>query len=99
MRYFHDLGVNADLILMSDDGVGGSKQFHPKADTWNFVKYKDNIKYLNAPNRVVSILGNSFPWNIYFFGLNILYIFFNRKKHNYFSSDKSKENKKNYFRI
>ena len=66
MRYFHDLGVNADLILMSDDGIGDLKHFHPSSDTWNFTKYKDNIKYMQAPNRVVSVLGNSFPWNIYF---------------------------------
>ncbi|MDC0228354.1 glycosyltransferase, partial [Alphaproteobacteria bacterium] len=42
-------------------------------------KYKKNIKCLEAPNRFVSIIGNDFPWIIYFW-LKYLINFFSKKK-------------------
>ncbi|MAJ13551.1 MAG: hypothetical protein CMN44_01080 [SAR116 cluster bacterium] len=79
MRYFCDLGIDVKLLLMSDDGVGELRHFHPSSDTWNLNKYEDKIIYFEAPNRLVSILGNNFPWNIYFW-IKFFLFYFSRKK-------------------
>ena len=79
MRYFLDLGADVDLFLLADDGIGSLAHFHPSCDTWYIEKYKKNIKYLEAPNRFVSIIGNDFPWIIYFW-FKCMIIFFSKKK-------------------
>jgi len=79
MRYFLDLGADVDLFLFADDGIGSLAHFHHSCDTWHVEKYKKNIKYLGAPNRFVSIIGNDFPWIIYFW-LKYLINFFSKKK-------------------
>ena len=79
LRYFLDLGVTVDLFLMSDDGIGSLSHFNPSCDSWNVKKYIKHIKYLDAPNRFVTIIGNDFPWNIYFW-LKYFLNFFNNKK-------------------
>ena len=79
MRYFLDLGADVDLLLFADDGRGSLAHFHPSCDTWYIKKYKKHIKYLGAPNRFVSIIGNDFPWIIYFW-LKYLINFFSKKK-------------------
>ena len=79
MRYFLDLGADVDLLLFADDGRGSLTHFHPNCDTWYIKKYKKHIKYLGAPSRFVSIIGNDFPWIIYFW-LKYLINFFSTKK-------------------
>jgi len=79
MRYFLDLGADVDLLLFADDGRGSLAHFHPSCDTWYIKKYKKHIKYLGAPSRFVSIIGNDFPWIIYFW-LKYLINFFSTKK-------------------
>ena len=79
MRYFLDLGVDVDLLLLADDGIGSLTHFRPSSDTWYIKKYKKHIKHLNAPNRFVSIIGNDFPWIIYFW-LKYLVNFFSSQK-------------------
>ena len=94
MRYFCDLGINVNLILMSDDGIGELSHFHPSSDTWNFNKYKDRIKYFDAPNRLVSILGNKFPWNVYFWIKYFLFYFSSRRNITIFQPPNKKNIKK-----
>ena len=79
MRYFLELGADVDLLLFADDGRGSLAHFHPSCDTWYIKKYKKHIKYLGAPNRFISIIGNDFPWIIYFW-LKYLVNFFSKKK-------------------
>ena len=84
MRYFIDLGVDVDLLLMSDDGIGSLAHFHPNCDTWHIRKYKKNIKYIEVPNRFVTIIGNDFPWTIYFWFKYVINFFTKKSKNTYF---------------
>lgn len=72
LRYFRDLGVQADLLQFADDGVGPLAHFSPECDTWSMEKWAPYIKRINAPNRFVSIIGNDFPWNLLFWGKYLL---------------------------
>jgi glycosyltransferase involved in cell wall biosynthesis len=66
LRYFHDIGVDADLLLMLDDGVGPLSHFSAESDTWNIKKWEPHIKRLSVSNRFVSVIGNRFPWSLFF---------------------------------
>lgn len=66
LRYFHDIGVNADLLLMTDDGVGALTHFSPESDTWDIKKWAPHIKHLAVSNRFVSAIGNKIPWSLLF---------------------------------
>ena len=79
LRYFRELGADVVLYLMSDDGKGNSSHFSPEHDTWNIKKWSNHIKCINVPNRFVSVIGNTFPWNIYFWLKYYLYFFSKRK--------------------
>ena len=50
MRYLRDLGVEADLILFLDDGVGNSSHFSIESDTWNLKKWEKYIYEVNIVN-------------------------------------------------
>ena len=50
LRYFRDLGLDADLLLFQDDQTGHSSHFSIKADTWNYSKWGKYIKHLPAVN-------------------------------------------------
>ena len=54
MRYFRDLGVDAHLLLNSNDGRGGLSHFSPEADTWNFEKWSSFIHQTDIPNAPVA---------------------------------------------
>ena len=43
LRYFHDLGYDANLVLFKDDQAGTSDHFSIKADTWYFKKWNKHI--------------------------------------------------------
>lgn len=62
LRYLRDLGAEAHLLPMSDDGVGPVAHFHPKCDTWQLSKWEPYIHQLDIPNRYISMLGNQIPW-------------------------------------
>lgn len=66
LRYFHDIGVDADLLLMADDGIGPLTHFSPESDTWDINKWAPHIKQLEVSNRFVSAIGNKIPWNLLF---------------------------------
>lgn len=66
LRYFHDIGVDADLLLMTDDGVGALTHFSPESDTWDIKKWAPHIKRLEVSNRFVSAIGNKVPWSLLF---------------------------------
>lgn len=66
LRYLVDLGVDAELLLMLDDGVGSLSHFSPENDTWDFTRWQPYIKEVSAPNRFVSAIGNKFPWSVLF---------------------------------
>lgn len=94
LRYLLDLNINVDLVLMADDGVDTLEHFHPKSDTWNFEYYKKHIKFLDAPNRFISVVGNDFPWNIYFWLKYYFFFFSKRKNLNIFKPINKKQVKK-----
>lgn len=66
LRYFLDLGADADLLLMLDDGIGSLSHFSPENDTWDFSRWQPYIKKISAPNRFVSAIGNKLPWSLFF---------------------------------
>jgi glycosyltransferase involved in cell wall biosynthesis len=66
LRYFHDIGVDADLLLMADDGIGALTHFSPESDTWDIKKWAPHIKRLGVSNRFVSAIGNQIPWSLLF---------------------------------
>lgn len=52
MRYFRDLGAEADLLLYANDGRGGLSHFAVEADSWELERWSGYIhrtKLLNAP--------------------------------------------------
>jgi glycosyltransferase involved in cell wall biosynthesis len=56
MRYFRDLGIDAHLLLFSNDGVGCLEHFKPEDDTFNLNKWSYFIhqtKIFNGPNHVL----------------------------------------------
>jgi glycosyltransferase involved in cell wall biosynthesis len=66
LRYFHDIGIDTDLLLMTDDGVGALAHFSPESDTWDIKRWAPHIKRLEASNRFVSAIGNKIPWSLLF---------------------------------
>jgi glycosyltransferase involved in cell wall biosynthesis len=72
LRYLHDIGIDADLLLMTDDGVGSLAHFSPESDTWDIKKWAPHIKRLTVSNRFVSAIGNKIPWSILFWSKYII---------------------------
>lgn len=58
MRYFRDLGIDAHILLFSNDGIGTLSHFSPENDTWNIDRWKPYIHQLDIQNGCSSILGN-----------------------------------------
>jgi hypothetical protein len=59
MRYFRMLGVDAHLLLYSNDGKGELSHFKPECDTWNIEKWQPYIHQTNIPN--IPVAGLCFP--------------------------------------
>lgn len=72
LRYLRDLGAEADLLLMADDGVGPLAHFSPECDTWSLESWSPYIKRLEAPNRFISVIGNELPWSALFWAKHCL---------------------------
>lgn len=61
MRYFRDLGVDAHLLLYSNDGRGGS-HFRPESDTWDIERWRPYIHQTNIPNAPVAAIDFPLSW-------------------------------------
>jgi len=60
MRYFRDLGVDAYLLPWLTDSQGNLSHFAPRADTWEFDRWKPYIRPLDIPNSSHTLIGNLF---------------------------------------
>jgi hypothetical protein len=56
MRYFHDLGVDAHLLLYTNDGAGSLSHFGPEADTWEVEKWRPYIHQTAITNGYAALL-------------------------------------------
>lgn len=56
MRYFRDLGVDAHLLLYSNDGKGTLSHFTPEADTWHMEQWAPFIHQTDIPNSYIAAL-------------------------------------------
>lgn len=69
MRYFRDLGIDAHLLLFSNDGEDSLTHFTPEADSWNINNWAPYIHRMNIPNYEFSIVGaieSIFLWSMPF---------------------------------
>ena len=58
MRYFRNLGVDAHLLLYSNEGFNDSNPIHsPEWDTWEYEKWKPYIHRLPITHGIQSIVG------------------------------------------
>lgn len=91
MRYFRDLGVDAYLILFTNDGTGTLKHFKPNNDTWDFEKWRPYVIQLDYPCAPVTILSDKL-WFRFFFFVRYVYSLVFSKEHanNYRLVSKSK---------
>jgi hypothetical protein len=56
MRYFRDLGADADLLLYANDGVGSCTHFRPENDTWYMDKWSPYIRQTRIYNWTTSVV-------------------------------------------
>lgn len=58
LRYFRDLGVDAHLLLYSNEGLPDSNPIHnPEWDTWNIGRHSGCIHRLAVPNGIEGLVG------------------------------------------
>ena len=58
MRYFRVLGIDAHLLLYSDEGFPDSNPIHnPEWDTWNINDWSSYIHRLPIPNGIQGVVG------------------------------------------
>ena len=62
MRYFRDLGVDAHLLLASNDGEAGASHFKPESDTWEIERWQPYIHQTSLPNSLISALSVPHSW-------------------------------------
>jgi len=62
MRYFRDLGLDAHLLLFSNDGKGESEHFSPYSDSWGMKRWENFIHQLDVSDDPSSIF--EFPLSI-----------------------------------
>ncbi len=80
MRYFRDNGVDAHLLLYSNDGINDLSHFSPENDTLDFNKWEPYIHLTKIPNAINS--GASFPYSLLFY-LRSLLMFILKKQNTY----------------
>lgn len=56
MRYFRDLGADAELLLYANDGVGSCAHFRPENDTWHMDKWSPYARQTRIHNWVTSVV-------------------------------------------
>jgi hypothetical protein len=62
MRYFRDLGVDAHLLLYTNDGQGTLSHFKPESDTWEIEKWRRYIHQTNIPNAPIAAFDFPLSW-------------------------------------
>jgi hypothetical protein len=62
LRYFRDLGVDAHLLLMSNDGKGVSGHFKPEADTCQLDKWLPYIHQTAMSEDIVAAFDFPLSW-------------------------------------
>ena len=65
LRYLIDLGFDAKLILMKNDGVGINAHFSPSSDTPHEDKWVKYIKKSNIYEHPISALNFPFSWLLF----------------------------------
>lgn len=64
LRYFRDIGVDAHLLLYSNDGKTTLSHFTPESDCWNLGKWEQFIQNTDIPNAPISVFDFPFSWII-----------------------------------
>ena len=59
MRYFRDLGADADLLLFKGDTEGVMRHFRPENDTWELARWAPHIRQTSLVNGPSVLLGPS----------------------------------------
>lgn len=76
MRYFRDMGIDAYLLLYSNDGTGANAHFIPENDTWNIEKWKQFIIQTPIPNGgikgIIRTFANYYSYKKYFNGYDYI---------------------------
>lgn len=62
MRYFRDFGVDARLLLYSNDGTDTLQHFRPECDTWSMQRWSPYVERTNIPNALVAALDSPASW-------------------------------------
>jgi hypothetical protein len=80
LRYMRNIGVDAHLLLFSDDCKFHNEHFSPECDTWNIEEWQEFIHTTKIPNSPFSAIG--FPLSLlislkskfyYYFGFQEYY--------------------------
>jgi hypothetical protein len=64
LRYFHDLGADAHLLLNTNDGVGSLSHFRPECDTWTIEKWKPFIHQTEITNAPIAAVEAPLSWAV-----------------------------------
>lgn len=64
LRYLRDIGVDAHLLLYSNDGEGSLSHFTPEADCWDLSKWEPYIHKTVIPNAPIAVFDFPFSWLI-----------------------------------
>ena len=62
LRYFRDLGLDAELLLYLNDGKGALEHFKPENDTWEYEKWKPYIHQTTIPNAPIAAFNAPFSF-------------------------------------
>ena len=81
LRYFRDLGCDADLLLFSTDGMGYSGHFKPECDTWQIEKWTPYIHKNSIADDPISIF--NFPTSYMLWARSVLRSIINRNQYVY----------------
>jgi glycosyltransferase involved in cell wall biosynthesis len=66
MRYLRDLGVDAHLLLLQNDGIGSRSHFCPENDTWEIDKWAQYIHRLLVWDSATQVLNRHFFYYVLF---------------------------------
>lgn len=79
LRYFHDLGYDANLFLFENDFDNENEHFHWKNDTWDIEKWQNYIFKTNIRNSYAQILSGKNYWYLILYLFQKISIFFGSK--------------------
>ena len=67
LRYLIDMGFDAKLILMKNDGKDKSSHFSIESDTWDEEKWSKYIEHSNIYEHPISALNFPYSWALFLF--------------------------------